>query len=173
MNLKTVFSNMGTSVKKNMKPDAFIKAVVSVPALAQQFPALATLSTSIAGILETYESIRNTLAKTNEKLTQASQALEKVQDSLNQGLTTYTKGLTVQGAYNAPSSGGPCTPGPTVTNGATTISTLVTECTNAKQLLDQTREQISKLETQLDEYYNTLTSKISEYVDSIINTEVV
>lgn len=173
MNLKTVFSNMGTSVKKNMKPAAFIKAVVSVPALAQQFPALSTLSTSIAGILETYESIRNTLAKTNEKLTQASHALEKVQDLLNQGISTYTKGLALPSAYTSAKPGDPCIPGGEVITGATTIPALVADCTAAKQLLDQTREQISKLEEQLDEYYNTLTSKISEYVDSIINTEVV
>lgn len=172
MNLKDLFSKLGTNLYDGMPPEKFIQAVVSVPVFVTMFPKLGDISTTVAGLINTYEELTTQVEDTKAKITDLEDQIDTAQSTINKANDAYTKALNLPGAYVAPTTGGPCEPNPTYTEIQAAISTAVSALEDLKSELKGTKNTLTLLEQELDKFYKSLTSQISKYIDVIINTRV-
>lgn len=172
MNLKDLFSKLGTTIYTGMAPEAFVKAIVSIPYLVMMFPNLSSVATTVSDLINGYESLKEKIVDTEGQITDLEDKIDKAQSTINTANDAYSKALNVSGAYTAPTTGGPCVPNPANTVLQEAISDAVTALDKLKDQLNDVKKSLENLKEQLEKYYQMLMSQVSKYIDTIINTRI-
>lgn len=172
VNLKDLFSQMGTTIYTGMDPAEFVKSVVSVPYLVMLFPNLSTVATTVSDLITGYENLKQKIVDTEDQITDLEDKIDKAQSTINTANDAYSKALNIPGAYTAPTTGGPCTPNPANTVLQEAISDAVTALDKLKDQLSEVKKSLEALKEQLEKYYQMLMAQVSKYIDTIINTRI-
>ena len=173
VNLKDLFSKLGTTIYTGMAPEAFVKAIVSIPYLVMMFPNLRSVATTVSDLINGYESLKKTIVDTEKKIKDLEDKIDKAQSTINIANDVYAQALNLPGAYKAPPTlGGPCTPNPANTVFQVAITNAVLALDQLKDTLSGVKKELESLKNQLEKYYKMMMAQVSKYIDTIINTRI-
>ena len=174
MNLKSQMYQMGVSVSENMKPEAFVNAVLACPVLTQAYPPLGTLATNVQDLITGYQNLNNDLNTLENTIATTEDSIDSAQSAVNTANKVYTKYISTSPEAYTGSGVGTVVVTPSVDNKlfAEAIAEATDTLDNFKDELKKLKQKLEELKQTIEKYYNAMLERVKTYVKSIMNTRV-